>query len=154
MPISLNALAMYANVLTSDAILDKLRFSAQEGWHDETGFRYCDLTLSKPVDTHAPGFPVDEASVELIVVESEIKPHYHNKSESVILVTNAKYGDEAFFRTPDGREGWIPVKAGQMIVIPPGAPHGFRSRHQSRAHPFEILVLSSPAVDEEDTVYI
>ena len=72
----------------------------------------------------------------------ETAAHYHRTSEEIYLFVSG-----TGTMRMDGEEA--PVRAGDCVVIPPGAVHELRNRG---AEPLVLLCCCAPAYSHEDTV--
>jgi mannose-6-phosphate isomerase-like protein (cupin superfamily) len=64
--------------------------------------------------------------------------HSHASAESFYVLT----GSVDFYRTSDGKEDWVHCEAGDMMILPPNALHGFYNYGSSECR---VLGISTPA---------
>jgi hypothetical protein len=130
-------------------------FSGNEKWKYEDGYNYTPID-NWPFLQH---FPTDSAIEDLkriefewVEVASEIKPHYHQHSDSVALCVGSSQYFEGHVSI-GGVGFWLPLCYRQIILIPAGSPHGFR-RVKNDKPDLLLLVASFPGITDDDVVYV
>lgn len=143
-------------------------FSGDEVWGEEGGIRFCDFSrhmrglVCELVANYESGewsqlkAVMDYAEFECLKIRTSIKPHYHNKSESVIFCPED--GDagafEGYFQIESDKGLWLPLYAGQIMQIPRGTPHGFRRSTTEQDYELSLVVVTLGKITDEDTIYI
>lgn len=134
--------SLAGGISSPQAFADLLAF-AEGKWQPDHGCAYVDLTASGALQEIFGFNPPEDISAELLKIVSELTPHLHNHSDSVVAVYEANGGQ--YFENGV----WRPLENGQQVSIPRGKVHGFKA---NRDH-FFAVVVSNPPIDDDDTVY-
>ena len=130
-------------------------------WKDEPGIKYVDVTgrmlgIAEPITKVCGEAILEGVEIEAIQVIKGLKPHYHNRSDSVVYCAHDGDYDmfDAYFEF-DGKVLWLPIVKHQLIQIPRGVPHGFRVRPGEEVfNPLTIVAATFPPIAEGDTIYL
>ncbi len=125
-------------------------------WHKEGGFSYIPIPTKLVVEL-AEGFGdhllraigASDVAFELIRLNGEIKPHYHNVSSSVVVAKIGFVQQQSLVVSRGEELVWQNTKEDEVLEIPVGAVHGFKSNGVSH-----LIVISRPAVADDDVVYV
>lgn len=132
-------------------------------FEEENGFAYADCAgLAREFAAEAvrkAGGALKDVEFELIRVGSAgLRPHYHDNSDSVAIVSATSKGVVGvyeFLVTNGGRSYWWTFEPGQVILLPRGLVHGFRQRDDVTPQaPLSLLVASAPPIADGDTHYV
>lgn len=87
----------------------------------------------------------DLASLKLVDVRTEVKPHYHADHDEIVYLIE---GEGRFLLGEDVFQG---VVAGSLMYIPRGKVHAFRSTGSSPARALSVFV---PEFDDKDRIFV
>jgi mannose-6-phosphate isomerase-like protein (cupin superfamily) len=93
------------------------------------------LTWKVKASESAYQFSVCEVT---LAPEEGVPVHCHTSAESFYVLT----GSVDFYRTIDGKEDWVHCEAGDLMILPPNALHGFYNGGSSVCR---VLGISTPA---------
>lgn len=95
---------------------------------------------------------------EYLVIDEELPPHYHERSDSVILVLDDESCPIAPFEALCGvvDDNGVPTRlfldGSRLLLLPRGLVHGFRRTGSGKA-PLHLIAASYPSIAEGDTHY-
>lgn len=132
-------------------------------WIREDGFSYDILNtpsvIKKFNEFYNPLFSSDDVArvfsnveVEQVRVDSGIKLHCHRQSHVVLVCHSGAAGFYSYF--PFGTSGgYTRINHGQVIILTPGTPHGFK-RYRTTQDPLCLIGVSYPAIKDNDIEYL
>lgn len=142
-------LSHIAALFAAPHTIDRILAYAEGEWQTDVGCDYVVLSGTHFAEELYGGVLPESVTVEVLKVTGTIGRHYHEHSDSFVVV---------FVTSTDEPEGYSAITGDweylydrQSIAVPRGTEHGFRVDEVTK-EPFHLIVVSSPPIAQEDVV--